>query len=48
MSDEMMPHGHSGHEVEYEHEDLGTRGAPQAAGARQFDATIELGEPNGR
>ena|ERR1700683_1265852 len=26
MSDEMMPHGHSGHETEYEHEDLGTRG----------------------
>jgi hypothetical protein len=26
MSDEMMNHGHSGHETEYEHEDLGTRG----------------------
>src|ERR1700723_1564705 len=26
MSDEMMNHGHPGHEVEYEHEDLGTRG----------------------
>ena len=27
MSDEMMKHGHSGHETEYEHEDLGTRSA---------------------
>jgi hypothetical protein len=27
MSDEMMNHGHSGHETEYEHEDLGTRSA---------------------
>jgi hypothetical protein len=27
MSDEMMNHGHSGHEIEYEHEDLGTRSA---------------------
>jgi hypothetical protein len=26
MSDEMMNHGHPGHEVEFEHEDLGTRG----------------------
>jgi len=26
MSDEMMKHGHSGHEEEYEREDLGTRG----------------------
>src|SRR5271168_1113501 len=26
MSDEMMNHGHSGHETEFEHEDLGTRG----------------------
>jgi hypothetical protein len=26
MSDEMMNHGHRGHEVEFEHEDLGTRG----------------------
>jgi len=26
MSDEMMPHGHSGHETEYEREDLGSRG----------------------
>jgi hypothetical protein len=26
MSDEMMKHGHSGHEVEFEHEDLGSRG----------------------
>jgi hypothetical protein len=26
MSDELMNHGHSGHETEYEHEDLGTRG----------------------
>lgn len=26
MSDEMMNHGHSGPETEYEHEDLGTRG----------------------
>ncbi|MGD0415770.1 MAG: hypothetical protein ABSA80_10490 [Terriglobales bacterium] len=27
MSDEMTNHGHSGHETEYEHEDLGTRSA---------------------
>jgi hypothetical protein len=27
MSDETMNHGHSGHETEYEHEDLGTRSA---------------------
>lgn len=26
MSDEITNHGHPGHEVEYEHEDLGTRG----------------------
>src|SRR5258708_19579615 len=26
MSDEMMNHGRSGHETEFEHEDLGTRG----------------------
>ncbi len=26
MSDEMMNHGHTGHETEFEHEDLGTRG----------------------
>jgi hypothetical protein len=26
MSDEMMNHGHSGHDVEFEHEDLATRG----------------------
>jgi hypothetical protein len=26
MSDEMMNHGHSGHETEFEREDLGTRG----------------------
>jgi hypothetical protein len=26
MSDEMMNHGHSGHETEYEREDLSTRG----------------------
>jgi hypothetical protein len=26
MSDEMMNHGHAGHETEFEHEDLGTRG----------------------
>jgi len=26
MSDEAMKRGHSGHEVEFEHEDLGTRG----------------------
>lgn len=26
MSEEMMNHGHSGHETEFEHEDLGTRG----------------------
>jgi hypothetical protein len=26
MSDEMMNHGHPGHETEFEHEDLGTRG----------------------
>ncbi len=26
MSDEMMKHGHSGREAEFEHEDLGTRG----------------------
>src|SRR5271157_3725358 len=26
MSDETMNHGHSGHETEFEHEDLGTRG----------------------
>jgi hypothetical protein len=26
MSEEMMNHGHSGHETEYEHEDLGSRG----------------------
>ena len=26
MSDEMMNHGHPGHEVEFEHEDLRTRG----------------------
>lgn len=26
MSDEIIGPGHSGHEVEYEHEDLGTRG----------------------
>jgi hypothetical protein len=26
MSDEMMNHGHSGHETEFEHEDQGTRG----------------------
>ena len=26
MSDEMTNHGHPGHEVEYEHEDLGARG----------------------
>jgi len=26
MSDESMKHGHSGHEVEFEREDLGTRG----------------------
>ncbi len=26
MSDEMMKHGHSGPEAEFEHEDLGTRG----------------------
>jgi hypothetical protein len=26
MSDEMMNHGHTGHEVEFEQEDLGTRG----------------------
>src|SRR5271167_4251647 len=26
MSDEMVNHGHSGHETEFEHEDLGTRG----------------------
>jgi hypothetical protein len=26
MSDEMMNDGHSGHETEFEHEDLGTRG----------------------
>jgi len=25
MSDESMKHGHSGHEVEFEREDLGTR-----------------------
>jgi len=27
MSDEMMNHGHSGHETEFEREDLGARGA---------------------
>ncbi len=26
MSDESINHGHSGHEVEFEHQDLGTRG----------------------
>lgn len=26
MSDEIKNHGHSGHETEFEHEDLGTRG----------------------
>jgi hypothetical protein len=26
MSDETQNHGHSGHQVEFEHEDLGTRG----------------------
>src|SRR5450755_4955643 len=26
MSDEIIGHGHPGHETEYEHEDLGTRG----------------------
>jgi hypothetical protein len=26
MSDENLNHGHSGHQVEFEHEDLGTRG----------------------
>ncbi|MGO8985886.1 MAG: hypothetical protein ACLPHI_05885 [Terriglobales bacterium] len=26
MSDETLNHGHSGHETEFEHEDLGTRG----------------------
>jgi hypothetical protein len=26
MSDEMMNHGHSGHDVEFEHEDLASRG----------------------
>jgi hypothetical protein len=26
MSDEIVNHGHNGHETEYEHEDLGTRG----------------------
>src|SRR5271165_1626251 len=26
MSDELMNHGHSGHETEFEREDLGTRG----------------------